>query len=74
MLATDTRDDGVTVNAVSPFAVSNTEAGVDTFPRGRPASFDDIAAPLRFFLSDAADYISGENIAVDGGRMPEFDS
>ena len=73
MLATDTRDDGVTVNAVSPFAVSNTEAGVYAFPRGRPASFEDVAAPLRFFLSDAADYISGENVAVDGGRMPEFD-
>ncbi len=73
MLATDTRDDGITVNAVSPFAVSNTEAGVEAFPRGRPASFDDVAAPLRFFLSDAASYISGENVAVDGGRMPEFD-
>ena len=73
MLATDTRDDGVTVNAVSPFAVSNTEAGVEAFPRGRPASFNDVAAPLRFFLSDAASYISGENVAVDGGRMPEFD-
>ena len=73
MLATDTRDDGVTVNAVSPFAVSNTEAGIEAFPRGRPASFNDVAAPLRFFLSDAASYISGENVAVDGGRMPEFD-
>ena len=73
MLATDTRDDGITVNAVSPFAVSNTEAGVEAFPRGRPASFNDVAAPLRFFLSDAASYISGENVAVDGGRMPEFD-
>ncbi|WP_049911225.1 SDR family NAD(P)-dependent oxidoreductase [Halorubrum coriense] len=73
MLAADTRDDGITVNAVSPFAVSNTEAGVEDFPRGRAAAFEDVAAPLRFFLSDAADYISGENIAVDGGRMPEFD-
>ena len=72
MLATDTRDDGITVNAVSPFAVSNTEAGVEEFPRGRPARFDDVAAPIRFFLSDAAEYISGENIAVDGGRMAEF--
>ncbi len=73
MLATDTRDDGITVNAVSPFAVSNTEAGVEDFPRGRPARFADVAAPIRFFLSDAAAYISGENVAVDGGRMPEFD-
>lgn len=73
MLATDTRDDGITVNAVSPFAVSNTEAGVEEFPRGRPAQFDDVAAPIRFFLSDAAAYISGENVGVDGGRMPGFD-
>lgn len=72
-LATDARDDGVSVNAVSLFAVSNTEAGVDAFPRGRPASFADVAAPLQFFLSDAADYSSGQNVAVDGGRMPEFD-
>lgn len=73
MLAADTSDDGTTVNAVSPFAVSNTEAGVEDFPRGRPASFEDVAAPLRFFLSDAAAYVSGENVAVDGGRLPEFD-
>ncbi|MEZ3164109.1 SDR family oxidoreductase [Halorubrum sp. RMP-47] len=74
MLAADTSDDGITVNAVSPFAVSNTEAGVEDFPRGRPANFEDVAAPLRFFLSDAAAYVSGENVAVDGGRLPEFDA
>jgi NAD(P)-dependent dehydrogenase (short-subunit alcohol dehydrogenase family) len=74
MLAADTSDDGITVNAVSPFAVSNTEAGVEDFPRGRPADFEDVAAPLRFFLSDAAAYVSGENVAVDGGRLPEFDA
>jgi len=64
---------GITVNAVSPFAVENTEAGVESFPRGRPASFADVAAPLRFFLSDAAAYVSGQNVAVDGGRLPELD-
>ena len=73
MLAADTRDDGITVNAVSPFAVENTEAGVESFPRGRPARFADVAAPIRFFLSDAAAYVSGQNVAVDGGRLPEFD-
>ncbi|WP_299232823.1 SDR family NAD(P)-dependent oxidoreductase [Natronomonas sp.] len=71
MLAADTADAGITVNAVSPFAVENTEAGVEEFPRGRPAAFEDVAAPLRFFLSDAAAYVSGENVAVDGGRLPE---
>ena len=72
MLAADTSEDGITVNAVSPFAVENTEAGVEAFPRGRPAAFSDVAAPLLFFLSDAAGYISGENVAVDGGRLPEL--
>jgi NAD(P)-dependent dehydrogenase (short-subunit alcohol dehydrogenase family) len=71
MLAGDTTDDGVTVNAVSPFAVENTVSDVSTFPRGRAASFDDLAAPILFFLSQEAGYISGENVAVDGGRLVE---
>jgi NAD(P)-dependent dehydrogenase (short-subunit alcohol dehydrogenase family) len=71
MLAADTQDDGVTVNAVSPFAVENTVSDVSSFPRGRPASFDDVAAPLLFFLDDRASYISGQNVAVDGGRLAE---
>ncbi|WP_321169469.1 SDR family NAD(P)-dependent oxidoreductase [Halohasta salina] len=72
MLAGDTQDDGVTVNAVSPFAVENTVSDVSSYPRGRAASFEDVAAPVLFFLSDDAGYISGQNIAVDGGRLPEL--
>ncbi|PSQ58931.1 oxidoreductase [Halobacteriales archaeon SW_7_71_33] len=71
MLAGDTQDDGITVNAVSPFAVENTVSDVSTLPRGRAASFDDVAAPLLFFCSDHAAYVSGQNVAVDGGRLPE---
>ncbi len=71
MLAGDTQDDSITVNAVSPFAVENTVSDVSTFPRGRAASFDDLAAPILFFLSSEAGYISGENISVDGGRLVE---
>ena len=71
MLAGDTQDDGITVNAVSPFAVENTVSDVSTYPRGRAASFEDVAAPVLFFLGDDAGYISGQNIAVDGGRLSE---
>lgn len=70
-LAHDTQHDGITVNAVSPFAVENTVTNPTEFPRGRPASFDDVAAPILFFCSDAAAYISGQNVAVDGGRLQE---
>lgn len=72
-LAYDTRNDGVTVNAVSPFVVENSVVDVDPagLPRGRPASFDDVAAPVLFFCSDAASYVSGQNVCVDGGRLHE---
>ena len=71
MLAGDTQDDGITVNAVSPFAVENTVSDVSSYPRGRAASFDDLAAPVLFFLGEGASYISGQNVAVDGGRLTE---
>jgi 3-oxoacyl-[acyl-carrier protein] reductase len=71
MLAADTQDDGITVNAVSPYVVENSDEFPDEAPRGRWASFDDLAAPMLFFCSDAADYVSGENVAVDGGWLPE---
>lgn len=71
MLAADTSDDGVTVNAVSPYVVENSDEFPDEAPRGRWARYDDLIAPLLFFCSDAADYISGENVEVDGGWLPE---
>jgi NAD(P)-dependent dehydrogenase (short-subunit alcohol dehydrogenase family) len=71
MLAADTQDDGITVNAVSPYVIENSDEFPDEAPRGRWASFEDLAAPLLFFCSAAADYVSGENVEVDGGWLPE---
>jgi NAD(P)-dependent dehydrogenase (short-subunit alcohol dehydrogenase family) len=71
MLAADTQDDGVTVNAVSPYVVENSDEFPDEAPRGRWASYEDVIAPLLFFCSDDADYISGQNVEVDGGWLPE---
>ena len=70
-VAYDTQDNGITVNAVSPFAVENTVVDVSGYPRGRPARFNDVIAPILFFCTDAAEYISGQNIAIDGGRLQE---
>ena len=71
MLAADTQDDGITVNAISPYVVENSEVFPDELPRGRPASFDDLVAPLYFFLDPDSDYVSGQNVEVDGGWLPE---
>ncbi|WP_265108685.1 SDR family NAD(P)-dependent oxidoreductase [Halosolutus halophilus] len=71
MLAADTQDDGITVNAISPYVVENSAEFPDDLPRDRPASFADLVQPLYFFLDPDSDYISGENVEVDGGWLPE---
>ncbi|WP_132056971.1 SDR family oxidoreductase [Halorussus amylolyticus] len=71
MLASDTQHDGITANAVSPYVVENSDEFPDDLPRGRPAGFGDIAQAVLFFLEDESGYISGENIEVDGGWLPE---
>ncbi|WP_255194081.1 SDR family NAD(P)-dependent oxidoreductase [Natronobeatus ordinarius] len=71
MLAADTQDDGITVNAVSPYVVENSEEFPEELPRGRPASFADVVRPVLFFLDPDNEYTSGENLEVDGGWLPE---
>jgi NAD(P)-dependent dehydrogenase (short-subunit alcohol dehydrogenase family) len=71
MLAQDTMDDGVTVNAVSPYVVENSDEFPDELPRGRAASYDDLWQPVALFLDPDSGYISGENVEVDGGWLPE---
>ena len=50
----------------------NTASDVEGSPRGRPARFEDVAAPLSFFSGDDAGYISGDDVSADGGRLPEL--
>ena len=68
---------GVTVNAIAPGFVETdmtavlaegvVESYVGQIPLGRLASADEIAAVTRFLVSDAASYVTGEVIRVDGG-------
>jgi NAD(P)-dependent dehydrogenase (short-subunit alcohol dehydrogenase family) len=71
MLAADTQDDGITVNAVSPYVVENSDEFPDDLPRDRPAGFADLAQAVLFFLDPDSDYISGANVEVSGGWLPE---
>jgi NAD(P)-dependent dehydrogenase (short-subunit alcohol dehydrogenase family) len=71
MLANDTQYEGITVNAVSPYVVENSDEFPEDLPRGRPAGFEDVAQAVLFFLEEDSDYLSGENIEVDGGWLPE---
>ncbi|MGI6784245.1 MAG: 3-oxoacyl-[acyl-carrier-protein] reductase [Aminivibrio sp.] len=68
---------GVTVNAIAPgyIATDMTEALPEAarqallsqVPAGRPGTPEDVAALAGFLASDAASYINGQVIAVDGG-------
>ena len=67
---------GVRVNAISPGGIRNPEdpQGEDfqkhyafRCPLGRMAETREIVGPVIFLLSPAADYITGQNIIVDGG-------
>ncbi len=71
MLAADTQDDGITVNAISPYVVENSDEFPEELPQGRPASFEDMVQAVRFFLDADSDYISGQNVEVSGGWLPE---
>jgi NAD(P)-dependent dehydrogenase (short-subunit alcohol dehydrogenase family) len=67
---------GVRMNCSSPGATSTTmlpdfpaeRIAVTELPSGRKASPDEQAWPLVFLCSDAAGYVNGANIVVDGGN------
>ena len=71
MLAADTSEDGITVNAVSPYVVENSDVFPEELPRGRPAQFEDVEQAVRFFLHEDSGYLSGVNVEVSGGWLPE---
>ncbi len=76
-LAKELASRGVTVNVVAPGYVTTEmteampqaaqEAMLSAVPLGRPASPADIAAATLFLASDAAGYITGHVLHVDGG-------
>lgn len=67
----------VRVNAVSPGAILWPDGGIDPdlqekllaqTPLGRVGEPADIAATVAWLLSDAASYVTGQTLHVDGGR------
>lgn len=68
---------GITVNCIAP-GYMETDLVKDMSPKhlaqivrrtplGRPGTVKDVVGVVLFFLSDAADFISGQTIVVDGG-------
>jgi 3-oxoacyl-[acyl-carrier protein] reductase len=76
-LAREVGAKGITVNAICPGLVDTEMTShlspearavyVDQTPLGRTAELDEIAAVVRFVMSDEASYVNGAVIPVDGG-------
>ena len=76
-LARELAGDGITVNTVSPGYVNTSmvqaipadirEAIVRKIPVGRLASPQEIARAVSFLTADESGYITGSNIAINGG-------
>jgi len=83
-VALDYAAKGITANTVPPFVIDTPmlreqqRAGklppsdylTKAIPAGRLGSVDDVAALCSFLCSNAAGYITGQNILIDGGAFP----
>jgi 3-oxoacyl-[acyl-carrier protein] reductase len=76
-LATELAPNGIRVNCVVPGMIDTSREGqnvtrtpsrLEDIPSGRMGSTQDIASLCAFLCSDAADYITGQTIHVNGGE------
>ncbi len=79
LLAVELAEHNIRVNALAPTVVKTELTNVEMFrgfmtqlPLGRLTEVGELSAAALFLASDAASYISGHTLIVDGGRINTF--
>ncbi|HUV44446.1 MAG TPA: glucose 1-dehydrogenase [Dehalococcoidales bacterium] len=79
LLAAELAEYNIRVNGLAPTVVKTENTNVELFkgfmtqlPLGRLTEVEELAAAALFLASDAASYISGHTLVVDGGRINTF--
>jgi len=73
-LATYWAEANIRVNSLSPGGVYENQDSVfvenlvSRIPMSRMAKFDEYVGAIQFLCSDASEYMTGQNIVIDGGR------
>jgi 3-oxoacyl-[acyl-carrier protein] reductase len=76
-LALEEAKNGITVNVVNPSSIDEKDLTREEarklrdarFPIGRPPTVEDVAAAVAFFVSEEAEYVTGQVVNVSGGWM-----
>lgn len=69
-LAIEMGEYGVTVNAIAPGAINSRPGPGNARNRlNRPGTCEEVASLALFLVSDEADFITGETVVIDGGRI-----
>src|SRR5271167_4242993 len=76
-LALEEAKNSITVNVVNPSSIDEKDLTLEEarklkdarYPIGRPPTVEDVAAAVAFFVSDEAEYVTGQVVNVSGGWM-----
>jgi 3-oxoacyl-[acyl-carrier protein] reductase len=58
---------GITANVIAPGIIENSVGDLPPIPAGRLGTFNDVCAAVRYFVSDEANYVTGQTLEIAGG-------